>query len=148
MKQIYFIRGLPGSGKSTLARSDMFAGFKHFEADMFFEHDGEYRFNPAKISDAHEWCQSCVINEMTKGEDIVVSNTFTKISELSFYMEQVRLFGYTAHLIHLTANYGSIHNVPDSVMQKMNSRFVPNQQIVDHFNDIDIRIDDVNSNSN
>ncbi len=43
---LILIRGLPGSGKTTFAKelASTF-GVKHYEADMFFEVDGVYKFN-------------------------------------------------------------------------------------------------------
>lgn len=44
--EIVLVRGLPGSGKSTLAKG--MAGYVHVEADMYFEVDGLYRYEPEK----------------------------------------------------------------------------------------------------
>ena len=76
MKELILLRGLPGSGKSTLATA---IGGVHFEADMYFVDDnGNYNFEPARIKDAHAWCQNKVKLSMESGVDkIVVSNTFT-----------------------------------------------------------------------
>ena len=55
MKQLFLLRGLPGSGKSTLAKT--LVGYKdycHKEADMYFvDRDGNYKFKPSKIKEAH-----------------------------------------------------------------------------------------------
>ena len=45
MKTLILLRGLPGSGKSTLAK---WICNQWFEADMFFEQDGEYKFDASK----------------------------------------------------------------------------------------------------
>ena len=45
-KVLYIVRGIPGSGKSTFAKS---LGGTHFEADMFFMKDGEYKFDMFKF---------------------------------------------------------------------------------------------------
>ena len=51
MPKLYIIRGLPGSGKSTLAKAFVFAGIadEHYEADMAFMDNGEYKFNANKF---------------------------------------------------------------------------------------------------
>ena len=41
-------------GKSTLAKR---VCNQHIEADMFFMKDGEYKFDPTKLKQAHEWCR-------------------------------------------------------------------------------------------
>lgn len=73
--KLTLIRGLPGSGKSTLAKT---LPAVHFEADMYFiADDGVYRYDKAKISDAHEWCRAEVKRALTNKQDVVVSNTFS-----------------------------------------------------------------------
>ena len=52
-KVLYIVRGIPGSGKSTFAKS---LGGTHFEADMFFMKNGEYKYDMFKNK---EWINSC-----------------------------------------------------------------------------------------
>ena len=93
MKQLFLLRGLPGSGKSTLAKT---LGGRHFEADMFFVKDGEYKFDVNYLKMAHEWCQTMVWGNMKDQTDtIVVSNTFTQEWEMKPYYEMAERFGDT-----------------------------------------------------
>ncbi len=84
-KILYIVRGIPGSGKSTFAKS---LGGTHFETDMFFMKDGEYKFDISKIKEAHKWCQDSVYTAMLLNHTallnnvIVVSNTFTQEWEM------------------------------------------------------------------
>ncbi len=55
--ELVLIRGLPGSGKSTMAKDLATQGYLHFEADMYFELDGHYRYDASCIREAHSWCQ-------------------------------------------------------------------------------------------
>ena len=76
MKELFLLRGLPGSGKSTLAKS--LVG-EHFEADMYFVRDGEYKFDANKLSNAHKWCKISVEECMNlRYNRVIVSNTFTQ----------------------------------------------------------------------
>ena len=128
MKNLYIVRGLPGSGKSTLAKS---LGGTHFEADMFFMKDGEYKFDMTKIKDAHNWCQNSVNSAMilnnTAGlnETIVVSNTFTQEWEMKPYIELAEQYDYRVFSIVVENRHGGIneHNVPEEVLTKMRDRF-------------------------
>ena len=52
-KNLYLVRGVPGAGKSTFAKN---LGCTHFETDEFFMVDGEYKFDPSKLKEAHAWC--------------------------------------------------------------------------------------------
>jgi len=123
MKQLFLLRGLPGSGKSTLAKT---LGGRHFEADMFFVKDGEYKFDVNYLKMAHEWCQTMVWGNMKDQTDtIVVSNTFTQEWEMKPYYEMAERFGYTVFSLVVENRHGGIneHGVPDEILEKMENRF-------------------------
>ena len=128
MKTLYIVRGVPGSGKSTFAKS---LGGTHFEADMFFMKDGEYKFDMSKIKEAHNWCQDSVNTAMimnnTAGlnETIVVSNTFTQEWEMMPYFEMAELHEYRVFSIILENRHGGVneHNVPEDKIEQMKNRF-------------------------
>jgi len=123
MKELYLVRGLPGSGKSTLAKS---LGGKHFEADMYFIRDGEYKFEATKLKEAHEWCRSSIgglmINEEPK---LVVSNTFTQEWEMKPYYELANRYGYRVHSLIVENRHGGVneHGVPEEKLEQMKNRF-------------------------
>jgi adenylate kinase family enzyme len=93
-KMLYIVRGIPGSGKSTFAKS---LGGTHFETDMFFMVDGEYKFDFTKLKESHKWCQDRVGDAMilnitaNLNDVIVVSNTFTQEWEMQPYFDMVEL---------------------------------------------------------
>ena len=128
MKTLYIVRGVPGSGKSTFAKS---LGGTHFETDMFFMKDGEYKFDMSKIKEAHNWCQDSVNTAMimnnTAGlnETIVVSNTFTQEWEMKPYFEMAELHEYRVFSIILENRHGGVneHNVPEDKIEQMKNRF-------------------------
>jgi len=127
-KILYIVRGLPGSGKSTLAKS---LGGKHFETDMFFITDGEYKFDGAKIKEAHKWCQDSVNTAMllnhTAGLNnvIVVSNTFTQDWEMEPYFQMADYFDYKVFSIIVENRHGGVnqHGVPEDKLEQMKNRF-------------------------
>lgn len=127
-KVLYIVRGLPGSGKSTLAKS---LGGKHFETDMFFITDGEYKFDGAKIKEAHKWCQDSVNTAMllnhTAGLNnvIVVSNTFTQDWEMEPYFQMADYFDYKVFSIIVENRHGGVnqHGVPEDKLEQMKNRF-------------------------
>lgn len=119
--KLYIIRGLPGSGKSTYAKK---IGCFHVEADMFHVCNGKYQFDPKNVKAAHEWCQFMVRIAMTKGIDVVVSNTSTKKWEVEEYLKFAKEFNYDVEIIALVSkNYGNIHNVPEDVLSNMKDRW-------------------------
>jgi len=120
MTKLILIRGLPGSGKSTMAKlyTD---DYIHLEADMYFiQDDGSYGFNQALLSNAHSWCQETTKILLQNGRNVVVSNTFTTLKEMQFYLglKVDNLF-----VFRMTTHYGSIHNVPNEVIGRMKARF-------------------------
>lgn len=127
MKTLYILRGLPGSGKSTLAK--MLVGEKdycHKEADMYFvDEEGNYKFDPSQLKEAHEWCKKEVEFLMQCEHDVAVSNTFTREWEMQAYVELANRYGYRVFSIIVENRHGneSVHNVPKASMENMRDRF-------------------------
>ncbi len=120
---LVIIRGLPGSGKSTIAQEYQKKGFDWYEADMFFSRDGSYRFDPKKLSDAHEWCRKQVDYSLYAGRDCVVSNTFTRHWEMEPYLAIAARYGAPVETVVATGNYRNVHGVPIDAIEKMRSRW-------------------------
>ena len=114
------VRGLPGSGKSTFAKS---LNVLHVEADMYCMKDGQYIFDANKTKHNHFMCRDLVESILRQGVDVVVSNTFTQLWEIEPYLHLAKLFGATVKVIRLETEFGSIHNVPDNVINAMRERF-------------------------
>lgn len=122
MPSLTIIRGLPGSGKSTLARS---MGIRHYEADMYHTApDGTYNYDPTRAAEAHGWCQYLTRESLEAGEDVVVSNTFTTYPEIAPYLNMAEATGATVEIIVCRGNYGTIHGVPQEVIEAMRARWV------------------------
>ena len=85
--ELVLIRGIPGSGKSTMASVLVMIGYEHFEADMYFEVDGVYKYDSSRIREAHAWCQLMTQQALRRGSNVVVSNTFTQVREMAPYLE-------------------------------------------------------------
>lgn len=118
--QLVLFRGLPGAGKTTKARVLTEIGYKHFEADMFFEVDGVYLYNLSRIRDAHEWCKLMTRQALRLGERVVVSNTFTTRSEIQPYLV---MGAESIRIVEVDGSWENVHNVPPEVVQKMASRW-------------------------
>ena len=118
---LFLVRGIPGSGKSTKARQLLMEGLAdvHFEADMYFEVNGEYVFDPSKIKDAHAWCQKETDAALATGKRVVVSNTFVKKWEASTYFDLAAKHGVDVEVIVATGNYQNVHGVPAEVLLRM-----------------------------
>jgi tRNA uridine 5-carbamoylmethylation protein Kti12 len=124
--KLYLIRGVPGSGKSTLAKTignGILSNWTHYEADMYFERDGVYKFDMSLLGEAHEWCREQTEEDLSKGYTVIVSNTFTTTRELNPYFGIALLYGVMPTVITCNSNWGNIHNVPADTLAKMKARF-------------------------
>ena len=122
-KILYIVRGLPGSGKSTFAKS---IAPVHFEADMFFMNNGEYKFDFSKIKEAHQWCQESTQDAMVYGSPkVAVSNTFTQEWEMKPYYEMAEKYGYVVFSVIVENRHGgkNVHGVPEATLDNMRKRF-------------------------
>lgn len=117
--ELVLIRGLPGSGKSTMAGALAVAGYKHFEADMYFMVDGVYRYDASRIRDAHFWCQRMTREALARGQRAVVSNTFTMLREIEPY----RSMTTNIRIVEAQGNWENCHGVPAEVIQRMADRW-------------------------
>jgi predicted kinase len=119
---LILVRGLPGSGKSTYAAS--LGGYRHLEADMFFERsDGSYHFDPAKLAQAHAWCQGAVRHELRQGADVVVSNTFTQRWEMQPYLDMAQELNVPVKVVVMNGRFKNVHNVPEQAIERMRARW-------------------------
>lgn len=117
--ELVIIRGLPGSGKSTAAKK--MSGYAHIESDTFFIVDGEYIYDQRGLTKAHNWCFREVKKSLEAGNNTVVSNTFSRVSEFRRYMS----LGFPFKVITTTGEWENIHAVPEATIQKMRDRWEP-----------------------
>lgn len=94
-------------------------GYEHFEADMFFEVDGQYQYDHSKIREAHDWCVENARKALDAGKNVVVSNTFLKLWEMKRYID----FGYPVEVIEMKGRWKNIHGIPDQKISEMAERW-------------------------
>jgi len=123
-KTLIIVRGIPGSGKSTFAG---LLGRAICTADDFHtDRAGNYKWHPANISKAHEWCQRKCKRFMKTGiERIIVANTSTTEKEFKPYMNMAKHYGYKVFTVVVENRHGGInsHGVPAETLEKMTNRF-------------------------
>lgn len=130
---LILVRGLPGSGKTTLAHSisstllsEDILSVCH-AADNFFSsiynRVGEYKFDPKMLSYAHMGCLADAAVSLYNDYHTIIHNTFTQRWEMEEYFKLADILGVTALVIECKGNFKSVHNVPESVIQKMKDRW-------------------------
>lgn len=126
MKVLILIRGCSGSGKSTLSKIIKSDG-DHFEADMYFlDKNGEYRFDPNKLREAHKWCLDSTENSMLgEKKQIIVSNTFTMDWEMEAYFKLAEKYNYVIFTLVVENRHSgkNVHGVTEEKLEKMRKRF-------------------------
>ena len=130
-KTLVLVRGLPGSGKSLFATS---TAQTVVSADDFFVWDGKYTFEPAKLPEAHAWCQRTVRESLITQPHrkvVAVANTFSQRWELEPYLKMAEEIGCTVHVVDLyDGGLGThelmarnTHGVPLEGIQRMQDRW-------------------------
>ena len=117
MLELILIRGLPGSGKSTKARQiakDL--GYEHVENDMFRTPDTSFLY-------AMSLCLAATVNHLFEGRSVVVANTFTRYQEMIPYLQRAEQLKAKVRIIEMTGDYGTIHKVPEKLLQEMKKRW-------------------------
>lgn len=125
---LYMIVGISGSGKSTFAKSlSNNQNIKYFQADQYFEKDGEYLFDRTQLGNAHKWCQTSVESELKKGNSVIVSNTGLTLWQRQIYYKIAEKFGAKIKMRIMTGNFKNTHNVPEEVIENMKKKFQENK---------------------
>lgn len=136
---LVLVQGVAGSGKTTFANSlaniieETRPRLQNeplpycpapYEADLFFEDkfSGEYNYNQDFIEYAHAYCLGDAANALMHGLCAIVSNTFTSPWELDKYYNLAKVADAKVILIRMLTEYGSVHNVPDAVIEKHKSK--------------------------
>lgn len=129
MQTLTLIRGISGCGKSTEAAKT--PQQQVFEADQFFVVNGEYKFDPSKLADAHAQCQNNARQCLVDGGSCIVANTFTQRWEMEVYLQMANELGVNVNIVDLFDGGCSdeelaarnTHGVPLPAIQAMRKRY-------------------------
>lgn len=135
---LFVVRGPSGTGKSTIAKHlGGVPDVNWFEADNFFYTDEGYKFDPSKLGQAHKFCKHGVEAAMENLIPIIiVSNTGTRIREISHYLKLAEEKGYRVIVFRTPGPWKvselserNVHDVPDENIQAQIERYAeyPNE---------------------
>ena len=140
VKQLFIMRGLPGSGKSTLAK-ELGEGGIILSTDDFFIVDGEYKYNPEEIGNAHQWNIMRASDAMMRGvSPVVIDNTNVNAWEAKPYVELGKKHGYNIDIRQAETPWAfnaeelakrNTHGVPLEIIEKMIATWKPDITIED-----------------
>jgi len=127
MKRCVILRGTAGVGKSTFC--DLIAEPKIVCcADFFFEKDGGYNWDGAKLREAHEQSVNAFKQALLDPhvDNIIVANTNCKERDFSVYIEESEKLNIPVTVVVLEKRHSNnnLHGVPDEVIaqQEQNLR--------------------------
>ena len=133
MPKVILLSGVPGSGKSYFTKSLVSENSVVCSADHFFEQKGTYKFDPAKLGDAHGAClRKFAETLMASAEDpnycdvLIVDNTNTSTLELAPYVALCQAYNIVPELVTVicdasTAYSRCTHGVPLGAIQRMSA---------------------------
>jgi predicted kinase len=140
-RRVLVLRGVPGAGKSTVARAiaaHVRVGGERavaVSADRFFTGaDGTYRFDPARLPEAHATCLRSFVDLLTThpGGVVIVDNTATTLAEAAPYMALAAAYGWGAAIVDVSADpfraaERNVHDVPAEAVHAAHARLVAAQ---------------------
>jgi len=128
MANLFLVRGISGAGKSSLTNQ---LHVVVYEADQYFMVEGEYKFDPSKLGQAHQNCQDKTRESLKNGVSVAVSNTFTQRWEMEPYIQMAKEYGVRLTVVDLfdggqtneVLAERNQHGVPVEVIAKMRERY-------------------------
>ncbi len=122
--RLVILRGLPGSGKTTLARALVDRhGFRLFEADQHFETPAGYRYDPARVADAHAATLRSALAALESGQSVVLANTHVRRWELAGPLGLAVLAGVTPHIVECLGQWENVHGVDAATLEAIARRW-------------------------
>jgi predicted kinase len=138
MGKVIVMVGVSGTGKSTHASKltqENWGNVRVLSTDNYYMRDGQYVYDPSKISEAHAWCFREFLGALSDQVGLVIiDNTSLTQREISPYALGAAAFGYELEIVILRSRNPRIgsrntHGVPVAEQQNQLKR-LENLQLV------------------
>jgi hypothetical protein len=113
------IRGFPGAGKTELGKI-IAEGLRasgltvaHLEADQFMHRDNR-RFDSNRVYECALECHAQADYNLREGNEVIVSNVFTKYWEIEPYFKSAGLGSFKTQLIEVQGQWNSNTRTPET----------------------------------
>jgi len=142
---IYILRAGSGAGKSTWTQNNH-PKASVFSADSFFMVDGEYKFDPAQLGNAHGKCLRDFVEYCQKMDPVkapieaanavaIVDNTNTTLAEFGPYAQVGLAYGHSVTILTflydpLLAFARNTHGTPLKACIDMHARLMENTKLI------------------
>ena len=135
MRRFFILRGVQGSGKSTLA-DDLLIAYPNGVAvstdNFWLTPTGEYKFDPRKLKEAHQWCfDQFRMAVAADFKEIILDNTNIRVAHFEKYVEYAETYGYTVIVISISPDSvdnlveRQAHGVPEDTIARGIVAFEP-----------------------
>jgi len=141
MTKVIILRGCSGAGKSTYIKNAYNPELirEVFSADHFFMKNGEYKYDPTKIGEAHSVCMRKFLSSahavsLYIGDLLIVDNTNISVAEIAPYVAVASAYGLDHEIVTLDCppeRATNVHGVPPAQVKaqykymKMQENFFP-----------------------
>lgn len=156
MKKVFCLRGLPGSGKNTWIESNQKTYWRHKKvvvcsADDYHMVNGEYKFDPSMIGEAHNSClRKFLVAVGSDIEIVVVNNTNISAWEIAPYAAIAKAMGYEFEIVQIQCSvqksisrntHGVAPETIGAMAESMRREILPGQWSIKKITD-DITVND------
>lgn len=122
--ELVIIRGHHGSGKTTMAEKISKQGYIHHEQEKFFiNNKGEYEFHRELEGGVKEAVFNNVMEDLKKGNNVVVSELFTKNEEVEKFIKMAKEAGAKVNVIGMDLKYESDKKYDPEIVRKTKNAY-------------------------